>query len=105
RTGHREVATMVPYRISGAIKLGVRSLSAHQLRTILTTLGIVLGVVSVIVMLSVGEAARYQALEQLKDLGADTILLRSAKPTDEPAPKQGVDMTASAPSNLKLDRL
>ena len=68
---------MAGYRISGAIKLGVRSLGAHQLRTILTTLGIVLGVGSVIVMLSVGEAARHQALEQLKDLGADTILLRS----------------------------
>lgn len=96
---------MVPYRISGAIKLGVRSLSAHQLRTILTTLGIVLGVGSVIVMLSVGEAARHQALEQLKDLGADTILLRSAKPTDEPAQKQGVDMTAYGLTYLDLDRI
>ncbi len=96
---------MVSYQIYGAIKLGVRSLSAHQLRTILTTLGIVLGVGSVIVMLSVGEAARHQALEQLKDLGADTILLRSAKPTDEPQQQQGVDMTFYGLTYLDVERI
>ena len=96
---------MVPYRISGAIKLGVRSLSAHQLRTMLTTLGIVLGVGSVIVMLSVGEAARHQALEQLKDLGANTILLRSSKPTDSPAQTQGVDMLAYGLTYQDFERI
>lgn len=96
---------MVPYRISGAIKLGIRSLSAHQLRTMLTTLGIVLGVGSVIVMLSVGEAARYQVLEQLKDLGADTILLRSSKPTDSSAESSGVDMLAYGLTYQDFDRI
>lgn len=96
---------MLPYRISGAIKLGIRSLGAHQLRTMLTTLGIVLGVGSVIVMLSVGEAARYQALEQLKDLGADTILLRSSKPTDSSVESSGVDMLAYGLTYQDFDRI
>jgi putative ABC transport system permease protein len=65
------------------VRLGFRSLSAHRLRSILTTLGIVLGVASVLVMLAVGEAARFEALRQLQDLGSNTILLRSVKPTDE----------------------
>jgi putative ABC transport system permease protein len=62
-----------------ALVLGLRDLAAHRLRSSLAALGIVLGVASVIVMLAVGEAARYQALKQLEDLGANTILLRSMK--------------------------
>ena len=65
------------------IRLGLRSLAAHRTRTALTTLGIVLGVASVVVMLAVGEAARFEALRQLQDLGANTILLRSVKPPEE----------------------
>ncbi len=82
------------YRLSHAFTLGLRSLAAHRLRSGLTALGIVLGVGSVIVMLAVGEAARYQALKQLEDLGANTILLRSTKPTDDPSNTQGVDLAA-----------
>src|SRR5262245_18051481 len=69
--------------LTHTISRGLRSLAAHQLRSGLTVLGIVLGVASVIVMLSVGEAARYEALRQLEDLGANTILLRSVKPQEE----------------------
>jgi putative ABC transport system permease protein len=74
---------LFPVRLTGAIRLGLRSLVAFPLRTCLTALGIVLGVASVIVMLSIGEAARHQALKQLEDLGAATILLRSMKPIDQ----------------------
>src|SRR5919198_21804 len=81
-------------RVTHTIRLGLRSLAAHRLRSALTMLGIVLGVASVIVMLSVGEAARYQALKQLEDLGANTIVLRSVKPTDDAGSTQGRDLTA-----------
>ena len=57
-------------RLSHAVKLGVRSLIAHRLRSVLTALGIILGVASVIVMLAVGEAAQAEALRQLP-LAAD----------------------------------
>jgi len=70
------------FRIRHAIRLGFRSLGAHRLRTSLTALGIILGVASVIVMLAVGEAAREQALKQLRDLGANTIVLTTVKPQD-----------------------
>ena len=50
---------MLPSRFTQPLKHGLRSLAAHRLRSLLTTLGIVLGVASVIVMLAVGEAARY----------------------------------------------
>src|SRR6184192_2305540 len=76
------------------LRLAFKSISVHRLRSGLTMLGIVLGVGSVIVMLAVGEAARYQALKQLEDLGANTVVLRSVKPTDEPNQQPGVDLLA-----------
>jgi putative ABC transport system permease protein len=95
---------MISY-LPHTVRLGIRSLAAHRLRSGLTMLGIVLGVVSVIVMLAVGEAARYQALKQLEDLGASTILLQSVKPTDEPSQQQGVDLLAYGLTYTDLERL
>ena len=92
-------------RIRHAIRLGFRSLISQRLRTGLTALGIVLGVASVIVMLAVGEAAQYQALKQLRDLGANTIVLRSTKPTEEPEDKKNVDASAYGLKYADLDRL
>jgi putative ABC transport system permease protein len=62
-------------------------------------------VASVIVMLAVGEAARYQALKQLRDLGADTIVLKSVKPTKEPEDKKSVDLAAFGLTYADLERL
>src|SRR5437899_11470866 len=70
-------------RFLHTVRLGVKSLSVHRLRAILTILGIVLGVASVILMLAIGEAARYQAIQQIKDLGASNIIVRSVKPAEE----------------------
>ncbi|MHC4377947.1 MAG: ABC transporter permease, partial [Planctomycetota bacterium] len=42
---------------SRAIKLGVRSLLLHRLRSLLTTLGVLFGTSSVIAMLAIGEGA------------------------------------------------
>jgi putative ABC transport system permease protein len=88
-----------------AVRLGVRGLAAHRLRSGLTALGIVLGVASVIVMLAVGEAARYQALKQLQDLGANTIVLKSTKPTEPPKEGGGADMFAYGITYADLDRI
>jgi putative ABC transport system permease protein len=70
-------------RFLHTVRLGLKSLSVHRLRATLTALGIVLGVASVILMLSVGEAARFQAIQQIKDLGATNIIVHSVKPTQD----------------------
>jgi putative ABC transport system permease protein len=88
-----------------AMRMGVRSLAAHRLRSVLTALGIILGVASVIVMLAVGEAARAEALRQLEDLGANTILIRSVKPQDQPDAKAGVDLLAYGATDEDLERI
>ncbi|QEL16110.1 ABC transporter permease [Limnoglobus roseus] len=87
------------------VRVGLRALAAHRLRSMLTALGIVLGVASVIVMLAVGEAARYQALKQLEDLGANTILLRSVKPAEDQSERKGADLFAYGLTYADLERI
>jgi putative ABC transport system permease protein len=64
------------------IRLALKSLGVHRLRSTLTIVGIFLGVASVIVMLALGEAARFEAIQQIKDLGATNIIVRSVKPVE-----------------------
>src|SRR5438874_3780161 len=65
------------------LRLGLRSLWLHKLRSLLTVLGIVFGVCSVIAMLAIGEGASYSAQEEIKSLGSQNIILRSVKPPEE----------------------
>jgi putative ABC transport system permease protein len=65
------------------VRLGVKSLWLHRLRSLLTALGIVFGVCSVIAMLAIGEGASFEAQEQIKNLGSQNIILRSVKPPEE----------------------
>lgn len=93
------------FQVGHALRLGIRGISANSLRSALTALGIVLGVASVIVMLAVGEAARFQALKQLEDLGANTILLKSVKPPEDNTDKKGADLFAYGLTYADLDRI
>ncbi len=71
------------WRIGRDIHLGLKNLRLHKLRTFLTTLGVVFGVGSVIAMLAVGEGANQEALEQIRRLGSNIIIVRSEKPVEE----------------------
>jgi len=62
--------------------LGVKSLLLHPLRSLLTVLGIFIGVASVIWLLAIGEGISRKAQEQIEGLGADNIIVRSIKPPD-----------------------
>ena len=48
------------------VALGIKNLLLHKLRSVLTMLGMVFGVGSVVAMLSVGEGASKTALEQIQ---------------------------------------
>ena len=61
-------------------QLGVKSLLLHPLRSLLTVLGIFIGTASVIWLLAIGEGISSKAQEQIAQLGADNIILRSVQP-------------------------
>ena len=64
-------------------RLGFKSLLLHPLRSMLTVLGIFIGVASVIWLLAIGEGISAKAQEQIEGLGADNIIVRSIKPPNE----------------------
>src|SRR5204863_7942826 len=62
---------------SAFLQIAAEALGRYKLRTLLSTLGIVLGVAAVIAMMSVNEGARRDALEQLDAIGLDNLVARS----------------------------
>ena len=67
-------------RLIRTIQLAMKSLLLHKLRSGLTMLGIVFGVFSVIAMLAIGEGSKREAVEQIRQLGAANVIIRSVKP-------------------------
>ena len=63
--------------------LGLKSLLLHPMRSALTVLGIFIGVTAVIWLLAIGEGVSQKMQEQIEDLGADNIIVRSIQPPDE----------------------
>jgi putative ABC transport system permease protein len=56
-----------------AILTGIGELLAHKLRSLLTMLGVIFGIGSVIAMVSIGAGARQEALEQIRLMGINVI--------------------------------
>jgi ABC-type lipoprotein export system ATPase subunit/ABC-type antimicrobial peptide transport system permease subunit len=63
--------------------IGTKSLLLHKLRSVLTMLGIIFGVCSVIAMLAIGEGASYEAQEKIKKMGSANIIIRAVKPPED----------------------
>ena len=69
-------------RSTRSLKLAVKNILLHKMRSALTVLGIVFGVCSVIAMLAIGEGASWEAQEQIKRQGSRNIILGSIKPPE-----------------------
>ncbi|MDR1383148.1 MAG: ABC transporter permease [Planctomycetaceae bacterium] len=63
-------------------QLGIKSLWLHPMRSLLTVLGIFIGVASVIWLLAVGEGISRKATEQIESLGATNVIVRTIKPAE-----------------------
>ena len=61
--------------------IALRSLKANKMRSILTSLGIIIGVAAVIVMLSIGHGAQVSIQEQMKSMGSNLMIIRSGTST------------------------
>ena len=63
-----------------AAKTAVRALRANLFRTVLTLLGIVIGVGSVIAMLAIGDGAKQIVLDRINAMGTNLLLIRPGPP-------------------------
>jgi putative ABC transport system permease protein len=66
--------------VGDLFRLSFHNLLLHKMRSLLTSLGVIFGVGSVIAMLGISEGARLQALSQIEAMGIDKIILHSQKP-------------------------
>jgi putative ABC transport system permease protein len=57
------------------LKVAFRALSRNKLRSLLTALGIIIGVACVVATIGIGEGARLQAENQLKSLGTNFLMI------------------------------
>ena len=60
--------------------MGLRNLALHKLRSILTSLGIILGVAAVIVVVSIGEGNKQAALRESHVKTVSTNCVRQGSP-------------------------
>ena len=69
--------------LSESASVGLTGLLTHKLRSVLTALGIIFGVAAVIAMLSIGEGARREALEQIRLMGVNNVIIRAKQVTQQ----------------------
>jgi len=62
-----------------AVKMALRALRANLFRTVLTLLGIVIGVGAVIAMLAIGGGAKQSVVDRISAMGTDLLLIRPAQ--------------------------
>ena len=73
------------FGVRRTVKLGLKSLWIHRLRSALTMLGIVFGVCSVIAMLAIGEGASQEAQAMIARLGSTNLIIETVEPPKEQA--------------------
>src|SRR3954454_23961377 len=64
-------------RFSATMKIALRALRRNKLRTLLTMLGMIIGVAAVIAMVGIGNGAKSQIENQIASLGQNVILIFS----------------------------
>ncbi len=87
------------------LKLGLANLMLHKLRSLLTALGIIFGVAAVITMVAIGEGNKRKALADIRQLGANNIIVRSVKPPDAPAPSGSSSRTVLSYGLTRSDEM
>ena len=64
---------------SKSLVLSVEILAAHKLRTLLSILGIVVGVAAVILMVAAGKGAEQRILDRIRDMGTNLVTVNAGQ--------------------------
>ena len=84
--------------ISNLFKIALRAIAANKLRSFLTMLGIIIGVASVIAMMSIGQGSKKSIQANIAEMGSNMIMIR---PGQDKGPG-GAQQDASDMQTLKL---
>jgi len=70
-------------KLSYNFLIAVESIVQNKVRALLTSLGIIFGVASVIAMLAIGQGAEQEILQQIRILGANNVIVRPVVEQEE----------------------
>jgi putative ABC transport system permease protein len=76
-------------QLAETLPLAWESLTANQLRSLLTMLGVIIGIAAVIAMVTIGRGAQTQTVDQLKSLGSNLLYIQSGVATTGSPASQG----------------
>ncbi len=62
-------------------KIAVRAIEANKMRSVLTSLGIIIGVAAVIILLSIGNGTQKSIENEMRSMGTNLIMIRSGSST------------------------
>lgn len=79
-TSHENKDPSMIYEISESVKMAIKSLRTNIFRTILTLLGIVIGVGSVITMLAIGDGAKKDVVDRISSMGTNMLMIFPGMP-------------------------
>ncbi|HEX9986479.1 MAG TPA: ABC transporter permease [Thermoanaerobaculia bacterium] len=82
------------------VKIATQSIQKNKMRTLLTMLGIIIGVAAVIVMVAIGQGARARIRSQIGNLGTNMIVITPGAQT-----QGGVSQGAAAFATIELEDL
>ncbi|RQW80325.1 MAG: ABC transporter permease, partial [Geobacter sp.] len=60
------------------VKIALQALVVNKMRSLLTMLGIIIGVSAVIIMVSLGQVTTYNINEQWRELGVNSIFINNS---------------------------
>jgi len=76
-------------QVAESVPLAWESLTANRLRSLLTMLGVIIGIAAVIAMVTIGRGAQIQTVNQLKSLGSNLLFIQSGVATTGSPASQG----------------
>ena len=85
-------------KLSDLLNLAQKSLRSNLLRSILTSLGIIIGVSSVITMISIGSGAKDEVTKLIDKFGSNNLILRAQNSS-----RSGVSMGSSSVNTLDIN--
>lgn len=70
-------------RIKEAFRMAMLTMTANKMRTLLTMLGIIIGIASVVLIVALGNGSKQQILKQINSIGSATITITAGNAQDE----------------------
>ncbi|EMH2396344.1 TPA: macrolide ABC transporter ATP-binding protein/permease MacB [Proteus mirabilis] len=88
-------------RFTQALNMAWRAMVVNKIRTLLTMLGIIIGIASVVTIIVIGDAAKDRVLADIKAIGANTIDIYPGKELGSDSPEDKQSLTIQDVDALK----